>query len=1099
MMNKNNNTKKTDVRYSFIKKPSKLMLPKLAIFVLAFVLVGTIISFRSFAASTLTATPSNFSSIISSAQPGDVVELSSGSYGTWAGVSKSGMVTIKPATGASVSMGVALTSSASNLRFDGFSNFAGWDLAGSTNIQFANTTFTQPMQVRAGASGIVFDNVVFDNLGHGTWEGRLSLSGSNGVVVKNSHFGNGGCSDGIQLNGDANNTIITNNVFSGIREGSCVEHADPIQMYGSLTSLVTDNYFYGNSTGVMNADGNGSPMTLTNNVFIQTDYPYGCACGVDNSTLNHNVVVGGTLSIITSNTGPGSNSVLKDNVSNITAGGTGNVYVNNVSPSSVSFVGGSGRCAYALTAASASAHPASDGTTTGLNDCSGGGTTPPPAPTPTPPPPTPTPPPVTPPPSSGSTTIWPSTAVPANPSDADTTPVELGTKFRSDVAGNVVGVKFYKGSTNTGTHTGSLWNMAGTRLATVTFSGETASGWQQATFASPVAITANTTYIISYFTPTGNYAGDNGFFATKSVDAPPLHALKEGTDGSNGVYLYASGGGFPNATFGSTNYWVDVVFSATVATPDTIPPAAPTGLVATPTGSSQINLSWTASSDNIGVTTYNILRDGSVIAQVNAPTTTYSDTGLNAATTYSYQVQALDAAANVSASSGAVSATTQSAPDTTAPTVSNLNPIDGAVVSGNVAVSANATDNVGVTKVEFYLNNVLTSSLTSSPYSFGWNTMGVANGPYTITAKAYDAAGNVSTPASVNITVNNADTQAPSIPTGLSALASSPTRVNLSWTASTDNVAVHHYVIWRDGVAIGTSPTTSYSDATVASSSTYYYTVTAVDAAGNSSSPSASASVTTPAPPDTIAPIAPTLALGLVTSTQINLSWNAVTDPSGIKTYHIYRDATEIAVTTSTTYGDATVTAGTQYSYTVKAEDGASNLSVASNQVSATPPIPPPVTITLAPTADAYISNNSTSAKKTNYGSATSLKIDASPVQDSLIKFTVSGVGTRTVTGAKLRLYVTDASTSGGNFYPITSNTWSESTVTWNNQPAHSTTKIGSLASVFTGGYVEVDVTSLITGDGTYGIFGSSASNNVAAYNSKEASSNKPQLVLTVR
>jgi methionine-rich copper-binding protein CopC len=157
--------------------------------------------------------------------------------------------------------------------------------------------------------------------------------------------------------------------------------------------------------------------------------------------------------------------------------------------------------------------------------------------------------------------VWPAAATPSTASDSDTAAVELGMKFRSDVAGVVTGVRFYKGAGNTGTHIGHLWSSTGTNLATVTFTGESASGWQQANFATPIALTAGTTYIVSYYAPVGRYAADAGFFST-GVDRVPLHALADGVDGSNGVYRYGSGGGFPNSTFDSTNYWVDAVFSA---------------------------------------------------------------------------------------------------------------------------------------------------------------------------------------------------------------------------------------------------------------------------------------------------------------------------------------------------------------------------------------------------------------------------------------------------------------------------------------------------------------------------------------------------------
>ena len=85
----------------------------------------------------------------------------------------------------------------------------------------------------------------------------------------------------------------------------------------------------------------------------------------------------------------------------------------------------------------------------------------------------------------------------------------------------------------------------------MTFSGETASGWQQANFTTPIAIEANTTYVASYHAPNGRYAVDEGFFATAGVDNGPLHALRDGLDGANGVYAYGTFSVFPQSTYQS--------------------------------------------------------------------------------------------------------------------------------------------------------------------------------------------------------------------------------------------------------------------------------------------------------------------------------------------------------------------------------------------------------------------------------------------------------------------------------------------------------------------------------------------------------------------
>ncbi|WP_415855300.1 DUF4082 domain-containing protein [Sinomonas sp. G460-2] len=155
--------------------------------------------------------------------------------------------------------------------------------------------------------------------------------------------------------------------------------------------------------------------------------------------------------------------------------------------------------------------------------------------------------------------VFSSSSVPATASVNDPNAVELGMQFTADASGSVTAIKFYKGTQNTGTHVGHLWSAGGTLLATVTFSGETASGWQTATLSSPVSISANTTYVVSYYAPSGNYAANGNYFAT-AADNPPLHGLASGSGHLNGVYLYGASG-FPTNSYNATNYWVDVVFT----------------------------------------------------------------------------------------------------------------------------------------------------------------------------------------------------------------------------------------------------------------------------------------------------------------------------------------------------------------------------------------------------------------------------------------------------------------------------------------------------------------------------------------------------------
>ena len=132
-------------------------------------------------------------------------------------------------------------------------------------------------------------------------------------------------------------------------------------------------------------------------------------------------------------------------------------------------------------------------------------------------------------------------------------------QFRADASGSIAAIRFYKGATNTGPHFGHLWTSSGRLLATVRFTNETASGWQEARLATPVAVAANATYVVSYYTTAGNYAADDDYFGV-AVNSGPLHAPASGAAAGNGVYRYGLSG-FPTESYQSTNYWVDVVFT----------------------------------------------------------------------------------------------------------------------------------------------------------------------------------------------------------------------------------------------------------------------------------------------------------------------------------------------------------------------------------------------------------------------------------------------------------------------------------------------------------------------------------------------------------
>lgn len=279
--------------------------------------------------------------------------------------------------------------------------------------------------------------------------------------------------------------------------------------------------------------------------------------------------------------------------------------------------------------------------------------------------------------------------------------------------------------------------------------------------------------------------------------------------------------------------------------------------------------------------------------------------------------------------------------DTQVPSVQLTSPVNGAKVNGAVKLEATATDNTGVSKVEFYVNSSLVKTSTTAPHNYEWSTDAAANGTYLLSAKAFDTAGNTSSD-SVTVTVENGDKEAPTTPTNLQAKATAYNKVALTWTASTDNVGVTSYVVYRDTVPVATlGNTTSYTD-TVNANMTYSYKVQAADKAGNKSAATAAVQVTTPTAPDSQAPTAPgNVQAQAISKSQINLTWSASTDNIGVTGYDVYRATTggtaaKVASVSGTSYGDTGLSANTGYSYYVIAKDGAGNQSGSSATAAAT-------------------------------------------------------------------------------------------------------------------------------------------------------------------
>lgn len=413
-----------------------------------------------------------------------------------------------------------------------------------------------------------------------------------------------------------------------------------------------------------------------------------------------------------------------------------------------------------------------------------------------------------------------------------------------------------------------------------------------------------------------------------------------------------------------------------VTTPDTIAPSTPTNLSATAISQVQINLAWTASTDNVGVTGYKIFRDGSQIG--TSATTSYTDPTCESYTTYTYTVSAYDAAGNNSALSNSANATTTPYTDivvdnpaaayagswftgTSAPDKygADYNYCTTAATETKTATFTPKIDIAGYYTVYVWYpqgSNRSTMAPFTVVYNGGQQTVAVnqttgggqwvtlvTNKKFAAGTTGYIRLGNGTNETSlsvmadaVRVTLVSSDLTAPSVPTNVAATAASATSVNVTWTASTDNVGVSGYRIFRNGVAVGTSATASYTDTGLTQLTTYTYTVSAYDAMTNESAQSASAQATTW---DGTAPSVPAgLSATAATPTRVNLAWSASTDNVGVTAYKIYRGGAYVTTVTGLTYVDTGRSPSTAYSYQVSAIDARNNESAKSTAANATTP-----------------------------------------------------------------------------------------------------------------------------------------------------------------
>ena len=293
-----------------------------------------------------------------------------------------------------------------------------------------------------------------------------------------------------------------------------------------------------------------------------------------------------------------------------------------------------------------------------------------------------------------------------------------------------------------------------------------------------------------------------------------------------------------SSPYGLNKKTYTVAFS--VATGDTQAPTAPTNLVSTSKTDTTVDLSWTASTDNIGVIGYDVYNGETKVGSPKE--TTYTVTGLTANTEYSFTVQAKDAAGNVSASSAALSVTT-AVYDAEAPTAPT-NLISLSITDTTVDLSWTAsTDNMGVVGYDVYSGTTVVGSPAGTIYTVTGLT---ANTEYSFTVKAKDAAGNVSaSSAALSVTTAVYDSEVPSTPTGLTATNITDSSVTLTWNPSTGDAEIKEYDIFNHGIFIGTTDLTTYTVMGLAPNEKCEFAVYAIDTANNASKDGAYCSVTT--------------------------------------------------------------------------------------------------------------------------------------------------------------------------------------------------------------------------------------------------------------
>ncbi len=498
---------------------------------------------------------------------------------------------------------------------------------------------------------------------------------------------------------------------------------------------------------------------------------------------------------------------------------------------------------------------------------------------------------------------------------------------------------------------------------------------------------------------------------------------------------------------------------------DVVPPTAPT--LSAAAGSNTVSLSWTASTDARGVTGYAVYRSattpvdttGAPLATTDSLTLSYEDAGLSVGAKWYYAVVASDGSGNTT-TSNEVSATTA---DHVAPSAPNATLV---ATAGSATISWPAsTDDVGVTGYRIY-RRLASASTPTVLVTVSGSTLSHVDSPATAGAYVYqvsavDAAGNesdLSSPLAFTAT-KVADTTAPTAPRSPHAVVSG-SQVTLTWLASTDNVKVVRYEIYRSKTSgfvpsaaslLGHTTRTKLVDPATPKG-TWYYRIEAVDAAGNHSTKSSQVKAVVTKALDKTRPVPPTVLKASVRTRTVTVSWSGAKDNTKVTHYLLYRGttasftpstATQVASTTHLSASNVVPRRGTYY-YRVIALDAVGNKSQASIALKVVVGTHKSATVLLTPTADSYVNE---AAPTTNFGAESNMASRGHLGYISYFSYalpkTPAGMKLTSVT---LQLRTTTdptAGSAGKHFVKLTTGSWTERRVTWKNRPKPTGSTLG--------------------------------------------------------